>query len=345
LFDYGPYTGPKDARVELYVSTCDDNKELLSNRTAWNNVILSSQAEYESFIKTEVDYLFAEHMKNYHLDGSLTPGEINNILLANNLSNFTIGDVQNTIEVKDHDAFMNTDGFDYVVDFKRFAQSAGNSLSAGKNFYLYRWYRLWNSGFLEHGGIVRCDPVSSADYDVSNPDNYIVKVDLNWGLGDKATAVYNYDETSGNANGETYERLYYGDKRGNRDFPIYSTIDPEEKFLNGKHYYVRVTPTILLSDDVDLDTYYYNTISTLTCNDYLSSATENKVSSYLTTEVHHLKNNSFCFTRSDTGKLDASAAQYYQYYVTGFKKIIPVDYDFGHAAITGINAEYAWTGS
>ena len=345
LFDYGPYSGKDNLRVELYVSLQDDNKEMLSNSNAWSNVVLSSQAEYEKFIKTEVDILFAEHLKNYHLDGSLTPSEINDILLASNLSNFAIEDVQNTIEVKDHDAYMNTDGFDYVVDFKRFAQQAGNSLAPGKNFYLYRWYRLWNSGFLEHGGVVRCNPIPSADYEVSNPDNYIVKVDLTWGLGDKATAVYNYDETSGNYFGETYERYYYGDRRGDPSFPIYQQIDPEEKFLNGKHYFARVTPVVLLSSDVNLGTYAYNSISSLAEHDYLSVATSNKVSSYVTAEVHHLKNDSFCFTRSDTDKLDGSAVQYYQYYVTGFKKIIPVDYDFGHATVEGVEAEYAWTGS
>ena len=345
LFDYGPYSGTDDLRVELYVSLQDDNKEMLSNSNAWSNVVLSSQAEYEKFIKTEVDILFAEHLKNYHLDGSLTPSEINDVLLANNLSNFAIEDVQNTIEVKDHDAYMNTDGFDYVVDFKRFGQKAGNSLAPGKNFYLYRWYRLWNSGFLEHGGVVRCNPIPSVDYEVSNPDNYIVKVDLTWGLGDKATAVYNYDETSGNSFGETYERYYYGDRRGDPSFPIYQQIDPEEKFLNGKHYFARVTPVVLLSSDVNLGTYAYNSISSLAEHDYLSVATRNKVSSYVTTEVHHMKNDSFCFTRSDTDKLDGSAVQYYQYYVTGFKKIIPVDYDFGHAILEGVEAEYAWTGS
>ena len=345
LFDYGPYSGTDDLRVELYVSLEDDNKEMLSNSNAWSNVVLSSQAEYEKFIKTEVDILFAEHLKNYHLDGLLTPSEINDILLARNLSNFAIEDVQSTIEVKDHDAYMNTDGFDYVVDFKRFAQQAGNSLAPGKNFYLYRWYRLWNSGFLEHGGVVRCNPIPSADYEVSNPDNYIVKVDLTWGLGDKATAVYNYDETSGNSFGETYERYYYGNRRGDPSFPIYQQIDPEEKFLNGKHYFARVTPVVLLSSDVNLGTYAYNSISSLAEHDYLSVATSNKVSSYVTAEVHHLKNDSFCFTRSDTDKLDGSAVQYYQYYVTGFKKIIPVDYDFGHATVEGVEAEYAWTGS
>lgn len=31
LFDYGPYSGTEDLRVELYVSLEDDNKEMLSN--------------------------------------------------------------------------------------------------------------------------------------------------------------------------------------------------------------------------------------------------------------------------------------------------------------------------
>lgn len=45
LFDYGPleyeYSG-KPPVIELYVSTIDDNKELLSNHIAWNPVVLSN---------------------------------------------------------------------------------------------------------------------------------------------------------------------------------------------------------------------------------------------------------------------------------------------------------------
>ena len=68
-----------------------------------------------------------------------------------------------------------------------------------------------------------------------------------------------------------------------------------------------MTPVVLLSSDVNLGTYAYNSISSLAEHDYLSVATSNKVSSYVTAEVHHLKNDSFCFTRSDTYKLDGSS--------------------------------------
>ena len=159
-------------------------------------------------------------MKNYHLDGQLTKSEINNVLLAANLSNFDYDEVQSVVQMRDHDAYINTDGFDYIVDYKRLASSYGNtSLDPHKPFYTYRWYRLWSSGFLEHGGIVKCPPIASADYEVSNPMDYIVEVDLTWGGDHKV--VYNYDEVQGNPNGATYERLYYGDKRGRRNEPIY----------------------------------------------------------------------------------------------------------------------------
>jgi len=93
LFEYGPlvsvYTGTDKPTIELYVSTMDDNKELLSNRTAWNNIVLSSQDAYERFVKTEVEMLFADHIKRYHFDGILSnEAEVNEILLSRDLSNF-----------------------------------------------------------------------------------------------------------------------------------------------------------------------------------------------------------------------------------------------------------------
>jgi len=44
LFDYGNATLFKtdNSRLEVYVSTKNDNKELLSNRSAWKNIVLSS---------------------------------------------------------------------------------------------------------------------------------------------------------------------------------------------------------------------------------------------------------------------------------------------------------------
>ena len=67
-----------------------------------------------------------------------------------------------------------------------------------------------------------------------------------------------------------------------------------------------VTPVVLQNGDIDLDTWKYRNISAITDSGYPTAPTSNKNSSYLVTEVHHLKNSSFCFTRSDTDKLDAS---------------------------------------
>lgn len=78
LFDYGNATPEKadTSRLEVYVSTKNDNKELLSNRTAWKAVVLSDQAAYNNYIKTEVDIIFKQHVSAYHFNNELTPDNI-----------------------------------------------------------------------------------------------------------------------------------------------------------------------------------------------------------------------------------------------------------------------------
>ena len=46
-----------------------------------------------------------------------------------------------------------------------------------------------------------------------------------------------------------------------------------DKFLGDKHYFVRITPVVLLSSDVDLDTYSYSVLSDMTEHDYPVSPT------------------------------------------------------------------------
>ena len=60
----------------MYVSTKNDNKELLSNRTAWKAIVLSDQAAYNEYIRAEVDIIFEQHVSAYHFNNELTPGNI-----------------------------------------------------------------------------------------------------------------------------------------------------------------------------------------------------------------------------------------------------------------------------
>lgn len=326
-----------DQQIELYISKIDNNKCYLSDSAAWQSLILSDENSFSSFISSEIDAIFDSHMKNYHFDGNLAPGEIDQVLLRNDMSNFDINDVQNIIAVKMHDQFINSDGFDYVVDYKRTTITA--DVKNENPTQLYRWYRLWNSGLLEHGGIVECKPVSP-EYQ-SAQSTYIL-VNLKW---ESSVPVYNYDEISGQDYGTQYEQLFYGEK-ANSTTTWKELITPNSGYLGKSRYAISLTPTILDSSDVQSTTFKYNDISALSTTSYPEQFVENKNKTYLVNEVHHVKNDSFCFTRSDTDTLDGSKVQYYQYYTIGYKADWKnYDYNINHVKINGLADRYQYKGS
>ena len=48
LFEYGPKaSNASEERIQLYISTIDDNKEYLSNTIAWKNAVISSQGAFD----------------------------------------------------------------------------------------------------------------------------------------------------------------------------------------------------------------------------------------------------------------------------------------------------------
>ena len=51
--------------------------------------------------------LFDQHVKNYHLDGAKTQEEFDTLLLAANLSNFSIDDTYSALRVRDHKQYIN----------------------------------------------------------------------------------------------------------------------------------------------------------------------------------------------------------------------------------------------
>lgn len=178
--------------------------------------------------------------------------------------------------------------------------------------YLYKWYRLWNSGYLEHGGIVQCKPVTRSRLEDTD---YYISVDLSW---DGTAPVYNYTETSGISDGDMYVRNYYGNAYGKS--PVTESILATEMRLSGLRYTISITP-IQFDYDRDVRSGKFADMSSLSAYCYPDTFLSNKVSSYVTTEVHHVKNGSFCFTKCNTDDLiDNSRMQLYAYHTTGFVK-------------------------
>lgn len=316
LFEYGEYDG-SERTIQLFISTKDNNKDLLSNVESWQNLILSSQEEFDNFISTEVDLLFKDHIKNYHLDGILSnKTEIDELLLSRDLSNFNIDLIPTQVKIKEHDQYINADGFDYVIDFKCRNKRVDATTSGKYKYYIYQWYRLWNSGYLEHGGTIEC-PSLPVDSSFNDPKDYYISVDLSWG---GVSAMYDYQESTGYEFGEVFQSLYYGSKKGDSRYQINEQVDATDKRLKNSRYSISLTPMqFSYNDDIVLTNEKFKDVSALLDRDYPSKCINNKVSSYITTEIHHIKNSSFCFTKSNTDTLSSNQTmQLYSYKTTGF---------------------------
>jgi len=90
--------------------------------------------------------------------------------------------------------------------------------------------------------------------------------------------------------------------------------------LHDARYTIAITP-VQFDYNLDIQGGKYRDVSILNARSYPDAPLNNKVSSYITTEVHHIKNSSFCFTKSNTDDLkDISKMQLYIYHTTGFIK-------------------------
>lgn len=306
LYDYGPMSCTTSPVVEVYVSTVDNNKDLLSSDT-WKSVVLSSQRMYDEYIETEVSILMDKHLHDYHLNGLMSPTDVNEILLTRSLSNFSLDLVQSKVKLRSHEQYANFDGFDYVVDFKK---DEVTSEVDGHAYKHYRWYRLWSSGYLEHAGVVYCP---KSVYPSGTADSYEMKVDLSW---DGQAPIYDYPEISSTPYGLAYNNLYYAEGA------VREIVEGDNWLSPTSRYTIQITP--IKSDpnnDISVLSHTYKDFAQL--SDFIYPdvpMSSNKNHPFLDVEVHQVKNESFCFTKLNLDDLtDNSYAQFYSYYTTGFR--------------------------
>lgn len=75
---------------------------------------------------------------------------------------------------------------------------------------MYRWYRLWSSGYLEHGGTVAV-PKYNSSYS-AKPEDYEISVQLDWpeltGANGRNAPMYDYRRYSTSFYENSFNRLY-----------------------------------------------------------------------------------------------------------------------------------------
>lgn len=340
LFDYGPKKSHgSNERIQIFISTKDNNKDQLSNTASWKNVVISSQTAFDEYVETELSIMFDEHLANYHFGGLSTMQDVDDNFITKDLSNFNIDEVFNCPRMTSHNTYVNSFGFDYVIDFhkKEYSISIRN-----KDYKYYKFFRLWNSGYLEHFGTVPCELTHSTDI-----SDYYVTVELNWSYDSKdrkqkTAPIYDYDQ----------DIRFYDSRFTNLNYATGKQEDASNISGVTKYgrYNIVVTPMLFHEDDYYFYSYsqtnqFDDSVSNVSSYSYPNDPLDNIASSYVTVELHHMANDHFCFTKSNTNDLLLDdIVQFYSYYTSGYKIIYEHDYQLANTIVYGISAAYSYTG-
>lgn len=303
LFDCGDLSA--DANVEIFISLIDNNKEYLSNSNAWANIILSNENAISTYISTEISILMDKHLKDYHLNGISTEQQFSDIILKSDFSNFNISALYNAYQITNHDDYINDQGFDYVMSFKK--DNSTKTIINGITYDIYRWCRLWHSGHLEHGGIIEI-PKGGSEHDLSN---YVLSIDFSWVNSNEL--IYDYNQTSSFYE-NTSNNLYFANGIYINNYGI--SNDTNDLTYNDR-YTVSITPVQFNGDDINgslLDS------TKLTSIKYPESANADLNKTFVNFEIHQITNTGFCITRSRTDDINSNdSIRYVQYYVSGYR--------------------------
>lgn len=215
------YLGDLTLPVQIKICKKDGTKQPPSNSEYWDDFwVTSNDEECRNYIMQEMfSYLtrrFNNHIRNYHLSG-WTQSDFDTYL-DKNLTNIPYDSKYHYFS---HRSKQLRDGFDFVKRFESKDFGGG----------VVKWFRLWNSGFLEQGGVI---DTSSIDTSQDSIQQNIVTVNLNWSGAKFAPPAYDYIRTD-------YQTTYgsdswfkaYGDAVGIN----------ESNVLDRKNtYQVKVTP-------------------------------------------------------------------------------------------------------
>lgn len=205
------YLGELSSRARIRVSQVGGNKTLPSDDSAWADAIgVSSEQSYKDAIldllQKRFEVALSSHVETYHLCSETMAG-LTGTYLLNDFSNIQSSQGLMTHSLVARESQMT--GFDSVVEYLR--RDDGDWC---------QWCRLWRSGYLEHGGILKCG-IGTVD------------VSLNWQTeSGKQSFVYDYQPVYGGLYAVGHQFLVGGE-----------SSSPDGQCLDGQcTYCVRVTP-------------------------------------------------------------------------------------------------------
>lgn len=283
-------------KTKIRVSLSDDNDQLPTNDQYWKDFFVdTSDTRFsEELISVFYDLLSGyvqTHLQTYHLSGIQEWWKQENNGISQSLSSqYLLKDFSNLKGYQEYSPVpgMVDSGFDYVVYYQHKVFDDQKTC---------KWFRVWKSGFLEHGGIVKFDEAWAATMgdslvyrsSCSMDQPMCYKVNLAWNYTAGQTApTYSYPAA--------LTGFYYDDNA--IDFGDGCNIQLEDQGLQldpELRYAVQVTPFLKNGETP------YQTLHTST----------KSAKWYMTREVNTICNNSFRFV------LDPDI-MYYSYKVSGF---------------------------
>lgn len=288
------YLGSLLQPTKIRVSLSSGNDKLPTDDGWWKDFFKNQDTtqfsdDLNAFFDQTLSAAINKHLVEYHLSGITQQWQeeygqsksLEDFYLLKDLSNVDHAQAYNDNPGEDNY------GFDYVVHFYKKSSFSGDSKTC-------KWYRIWKSGYLEHGGIVKNEAAQATKMgDSLAYDGRFYKVNLAWGtgagVGDTAPS-YRYSLNTDNFYSEATS-LDLGDGHALQLEDRYSMLGATSR------YNVQVTPMM-----TDASKAPYQT---------MHPQSKNNGPYYLAKDVVSMTNSSFCFL------LDPDV-QYYSYYTSGF---------------------------
>ena len=271
------YIGDLTKPVQLKISLVDNNKDLpLDTSSKWKNFFIltnpkTNQQKFMQILNEQTKDLFDLHTDIYHLPETFP---IDDYLLRD-FSNLDQLKLQRYKSVKYKN---NYSGFDYVLLSVR-KKYKGNA---------EKWFRMWSSGYLEHGGVIDLEldendiPLGDEKTDAT------YTVCLNWKYGktlENVAPIYEYEHVD-------FRDMYYTTLKTNFD----DADKPTEYNLR---------------DMISLKTRYVVSLTPYSENPYSCRTYPETLDLYQTNSINPLNNDKFTvfFQKNTNG---------YTYYCSGF---------------------------
>ena len=292
------FIGDLSKKTQIRISLSDDNDRLPTDNAYWKDFFVNNDpSKFQQQVMDRTSQLckqyLEQHLLDYHLSGVYDfwlssegiPCDIDDFYLKTDMSN-----IQNPAEYH-NDPGSKTKGIDYVLYFtdRKF------------NDVCWKWFRVWRSGLLEHGGIVDANNADQTGDSLSLPDGNgnptHFTVNLNWQSASGTAPTYQYGRDAGG--------FYFDGNAIDVGDGHKIQIDGINKQISqANHYVVSITPIT---------------------NDVVPYQSMNPIDG-TSQSYYYMTKDDDCMTNSSFRFLINSEASLYSYYVRGFVRNIQQGY-------------------